>query len=1011
MGTPHVSLLGLPLLWVDGVAMPWLPERRYQLLALLAVGSGQWLARDHVAALLWPAHELAEARRNLRKVVLRARAVPGAQALEATEHALRWPVPTDLQAFTAALAAGNPAQAMALGRGPLLCGLDAADAPEFNDWLAAQRRHWAEAWRQAALAASGAAVQPTERIDLAQRILEVDPLDEAAIEICLRAERALGHAQRTRRLYGDYAQRLAEAYGVEPSQALRELAASPAPAPAPPPASPPAAARVVDDTAQDFIGRRHELKQLALLLAREDCRLITLVGPGGIGKSSLARQALRQLAPAQADAACWVALQDLATTADVLARFAQALGVQVGDAPDRLVPIVQHLRGQPRRLLVLDNAEHLAELPALLDRFCRECAEVQLLVTSRVRCDVASEFLLPIDGLAVPDEDSRDAEAAITFDAVRLFERRAVAAQRGFELQQHIGPVIEIVERVAGLPLAIELAAGWVRLLPPAEIARELRHSIDVLERDPAAGGDAARPEHRSMRAVLERSWQLLAPSERDALAGLSVFHGGFTRRAAMEVASVPLPLLSSLVDKSLLKVDDGGRFGLHPLVQAEAATRARADTHKFAELLARHAGYYARQMAALAAEHTGDHRPIVAALQAEMANGRQAWAHAVATQRGDSVLGMCPAWRRYFMAVGRFEEGHRHFEAALALGDRAEVARARAEARAALAWLAVARHDVDGARTMGRRALDEAELVGATHLIADCSLTLGVALAEQLRFDDARPCFERALEVASRHGHRSEAARALNSLATLALRRGDYGEAHARYERALAAFRDLGDHTNVTRILMNTGTARMGQLDWPNAREAFEQALRYGLAHDVTSLLAPIEFSLGATLIELDELDAAANSLARARERCRALRFDSYEIKTEYYLARIAARRGHHAEAARALLSAARRAHAQAWTLDLQYILLFVAELLRDMGHTPDARRVLRGLAATTAADSSVGRMVAACLHTLPVVAAAGAAPPDVAFGTMTSHLAHSGDLDDFLARLSKAPAAVPAA
>lgn len=1010
MGTPHVSLLGPPLLWVDGTAMPWLPERRYQLLALLAVGSGQWLARDHVAALLWPAHELAEARRNLRKVVLRARAVPGAQALEATEHALRWSVPTDLQAFGAALAAGNPAQAMVLGRGPLLHGLDAADAAEFNDWLAGQRRHWAEAWRQAALAAAAAAVQPGERIELAQRILAVDPLDEAAMEICLRAELALGHGQRAHRLYADYAARLAEAFGVEPSQALRELVAAPAPPPRP--ASPDAAATSVDVDAQDFIGRRHELQQLARLLAREDCRLLTLVGPGGIGKSRLARQALRQAAIARPDGASWVELQDLTTTADVLARLAQVLGAPVGDAADRLEAIVQHLRGRARRLLVFDNAEHLAELPALLQRFCRECAEVQLLVTSRVRCDVPEEWLLPLEGLAVPDEDSRDAEAAIAFDAIRLFERRAAAALRGFDLRAHLEPVIEIVELVAGLPLAIELAAGWVRLLPPREIARELRHSIDVLERDPAAGGEAARPEHRSMRAVLERSWQLLATSERDALSDLSVFQGGFTRRAAMDVASVPLPLLSSLVDKSLLWVGEDGRFAMHPLVQAEAAARVRHDARKLGDLRSRHAGHYARQLSALAVEHAGDHRPIVAALEAEMANCRHAWAHAVAAQQGDAVLKMGPAWRRYFMAAGRFEDGHRHFEAALALGDRAELAHARAEVRAALAWLAMARHDVDGARVMGRRALDEAELVGATHLVADCSLTLGVALAEQLRFDDARLWFDRALQVAGLHGHRTEAARALNSLATLALRRGDHDEARALYERALAAFRDLGDHTNVTRLLMNIGTLRMGQLDWEAARESFEQALRYGLAHDVTSLLAPIEFSLGATLIELDELDAAANRLARARERCRALRFDSYEIKTDYYLARIAALRGRHDESAQALLAAARQAHAHGWALDLQYILLFVVELLRDMGHGADARRVLCGLAATTAADSSVGRLVAACRLTLPAAQdPEGTALPDVAFDTLASHLAHASGPDDFLARLRAAPAAVSAA
>jgi len=660
---------------------------------------------------------------------------------------------------------------------------------------------------------------------------------------------------------------------------------------------------------------------------------------------------------------------------------------------------------------VLDNAEHLGGLPALLDRLCGECAEVQLLVTSRVRCNLAQEWLFPLEGLAVPDEDSRDPEAAIAFDSIRLFERRATAASRGFELQRHLVAVIEIVELVAGLPLAIELAAGWVRLLPPSEIAQELRHSIDVLERDPAASGDPARPEHRSMRAVLERAWQWLAPRERDALADLSVFHGGFTRRAAMEVASVPLPLLSSLVNKSLLWGGAEGRFAMHPLVQAEAAGRAHDDEPRRAELMARHAAHYAQQLSALAEAHAGDHRPIVAALQAEMANHQRAWTHAVATQQVDVVLKLCPAWRRYFMATGRFEDGHRHFEAALALGDRAEVAHARAEARAVLAWLAVARHDVDGAQAMGRRALEEAELVGATHLVADCSLTLGVALAEQLRFDDARPWFERALQVAGGHGHRTEAARALNGLATLALRCGDHAGALAHYERALAAFRDLGDHTNAARIMMNTGTAHMGQLDWPAARRAFEQALRYALAHDVTSLLAPIEFSLGATLIEQDELDAAANCLARARERCRALRFDSYEIKTDYYLARIAARRGQHAEAARAYLAAARQAHAQGCAIDLQYIVLFVGELLHDMGHLPAARRVLRSLAETRAADSSVRRLVAACLLRLPAAHDLdGGAPQDLAFDAATSHLAYSDGFDDLLARLRPLPTAEPA-
>ena len=1010
MVAPHALLLGPPLLRVDGSTVPWLPERRFQLLALLAVNSGQWVARDHASALLWPGHALALARRNLRKVVLRAREVPGAQALEANEHALRWSVPTDLQTFGAALATGRAAQAMALGRGPLLVGLDAADSAGFNEWLAGERRHWGEAWRQAGLAAAEAAAQPAERIEFAQRLLATDPLDEAAIEVCLRGELALGHPQRARRLYIDYAERLAEAFGVEPSSTLRSLVAMSA---APVQATPVTAAASTFDAGQGaFIGRRHELREIAQLLAREDCRLLTLLGPGGIGKSSLARQATQQLGAAYPGGTHWIELQDLATVPAVAARIAYALGVQSTDASDTMAPIVRHLQGGPRRLLVLDNGEHLSDLSALLERLCGACDRVQVLLTSRVRSHVAHERLLPIDGLAVPDEDSRDFEAASAFDSIRLFERRAAAAVRGFELRHHLAAAIAIVERVAGLPLAIELAAGWVRLLPPQEIVRELEQSIDVLERDLTAG-EPARPEHHSMRAVLERTWQLLAPRERDSLTALSVFRGGFTRRAAMEVASVPLPLLSSLVDKSLLKNDEDGRFGMHPLVLADASARARCDVPRNDDHLARHAQYFAQQLADLDLQHAGDHRPIVAALDADIANCQHAWAHAVTTQQPDLVLKMCPAWRRYAMATGRFEVGRRHFECALALDEQADAAHARAETRATLAWLAVARHDVDGAHTLAREALAEAERLGATRLVADCSLTLGVAFAEQLRYEDAATWFARAMEVATRQGHRAELARALNSLGTLAMRRGEHADALAHYERALTAFRDLGDHTNVARILMNAGAVGMARLDWPAAKEAFEQALRYALAHEVGSLLPPIEFSLGATLIELNALDAAANHLASARERCRALKFTSYEIKTDYYLARIAARRGRHAEAAGGLLSAGRQAHAHAWTLDLQYIALFMGELLRELGLPDDARRVLSSIAATAAADASVGRLVDACLTSLPPAGEPDdPRPPSVAFETMASHLAHCNDFDDFLARLRAASsAAAPSA
>ncbi|MFO1267997.1 MAG: BTAD domain-containing putative transcriptional regulator [Rubrivivax sp.] len=599
---PRLLLLGRPELTDATPPVAFVPERRFQLLAVLAMQSGQWVARDRLAALLWPERPNAEARRNLRHVVFKARDI--AAALQASDHALCWDVATDLRAFESLLAAEQTALAVALRRGMLLDGLDDAANPAFSEWLAAERLRFDERWRQAALGALAAAA-PAERAELARRVRAVDPLDEDALEAQLRAEIEQGHPARAWQLYRDYAHSLAEALGVEPSHRLRDLLQREAPAGPANESRAPATGAVAatpsspatPEAAAAFVGRRGELAELMRLLAREDVRAVTVLGPGGIGKSSLARRALHAAADAFAGGRVWVELQDLSDLPAVLARVADQLGVPIDDAQDPVAQIGRRL-GPERVLCVLDNAEHLLpELPSLLERLLAAAPALSLLVTSRVRLGHAGEHSLPLAGLAVPDEDSRDLEAAVAFDAVRLFEARATVAQRSFSLARHLGAVIDIVASVGGLPLAIELAAGWVRLLPAEEIALDLRRSLDLLERDPATPGTPARPEHDSARAVLERSWSLLAPREREALAALTVFQGGFTRAAALAVARAPLPLLSSLVDKSLLAADDAGRFGLHPLVAAFAAERLAHDGARADELARRHAAHYARSI------------------------------------------------------------------------------------------------------------------------------------------------------------------------------------------------------------------------------------------------------------------------------------------------------------------------------------------------------------------------------------------------------------------------------
>ena len=261
-----------------------------------------------------------------------------------------------------------------------------------------------------------------------------------------------------------------------------------------------------------------------------------------------------------------------------MARLAAQLGVDSTADATRSERIAAPGSRATPALVVFDNAEHLPEMGVLADRLLAAAPGLALLLTSRTRTRSAHEWPMALAGLDVPDSDSRDLEAASAFDAVRLFDARARVARRSFRLAEHLAAVIDIVEAVGGVPLAIELAAAWVRLLPPEEIARQLHGSLAVLERDPALPGEPDRPEHHSLRVVLDRTWQLLAPAERAALDALSVFHGGFTAGAAQAVAGVPLPLLSSLVDQSVVAIDDAGRFGLHPLVASIAAERLRGD-------------------------------------------------------------------------------------------------------------------------------------------------------------------------------------------------------------------------------------------------------------------------------------------------------------------------------------------------------------------------------------------------------------------------------------------------
>ena len=321
-----------------------------------------------------------------------------------------------------------------------------------------------------------------------------------------------------------------------------------------------------------FVGREAELPEVTQLLAQHECRLLTMTGVGGVGKTRLAQEVVRGLLGLELfnDGVFFVPLEALTSAGSISNALADALGLVLSGQVDAGIQVVRFL-SEKRTLLVLDNFEHLLEGTPLLVDLMRNCPHLKLLVTSRERLNLESEWVFGVEGLAVPKAGGTTLERAGYYSAVQLFVQRAKRAQQRFSLTPEALPAVtRICQLVEGLPLAIEMAASWLRILFPQGIVEQLEKGLDVLE---ASNRDL--PErHSSIRAVFDHSWDLLSEVERGVLRCLSVFHGGFSLEAASEVAEVTLPILASLGSKSFLTLTPAGRYEQHPLVLEYARER-----------------------------------------------------------------------------------------------------------------------------------------------------------------------------------------------------------------------------------------------------------------------------------------------------------------------------------------------------------------------------------------------------------------------------------------------------
>lgn len=411
----------------------------------------------------------------------------------------------------------------------------------------------------------------------------------------------------------------------------------------------------------ELIGRDAELAEIRRLLA--DNRLLTILAPGGTGKTRLAIQAGADLSADYPDGVFFVALADISESADILQTVAEAVGVALSSGEDPRAQLLAYL--QPRRqLLVFDNFEHVSDGALIVSDILKAAPGIRVIATSRSKLHLTGESVLILAGLESSWEDPEDAQQT---SGVRLFLDAARRVRPDLSPgPEDLAALSEILRLTGGMPLGILLAAAWVDMLSIPEIAREIAGSLDFLETNAADTPD----RHRSIRAVFDYTWRLLEPDEQRVFAALSVFRGGFTRDAAAAVTEASLRDLANLAGKSLVIANpESGRYAVHELLRQYAMAALEELPEQHAEVTRRHAGYFGDLTRRAVGDFArGEQRAALDVLEGDLENIRRAFRHHVAGGNADGI-------RRMVAGLYVLYEVRGWYQAALTLfGDAADV-------------------------------------------------------------------------------------------------------------------------------------------------------------------------------------------------------------------------------------------------------------------------------------------------------------------------------------------------
>ncbi len=791
-------------------------------------------------------------------------------------------------------------EALALNQGEFLDGVHVRNSFELESWMQNTRdqlNHQAVEARQTLIDTYLQQGQYRAGIQHAAVLLQADSLNEAAHRQMMTLLARNGQRSAALEQYEACRRNLKEELGVEPEDETRVLAQRIELADTD-------AASNIPKPLTTFVGRTKERLQVGEILREGNTRLLTLIGLGGIGKTRLAIQIAHDVADQYLNGVYFVPLAPLESPDFLVSAIAEATYTTFTGNANPKTQLLNSLRDK-EALLVLDNFEHLLTGVPLISEILTEAPGIHLMVTSRERLQLQAERLFELSGLACPTTDNGPEADFADYDSLQLFSERARLTDINFSLtENNLQSVVKICQLLEGMPLGIELAAAWSRAFSCDQILAQIEQNLDFL----AAHTRDVPERHRSLRAVFDYVWELLTPDEHLLFVKLSFFRGGFDMEAATAVADVSPWTLLQLVEKSLLRKQENGRYEMLEVLRRFAAQMSQPLAAEIADARQKHAYYYAefltKQEPLLNGRST---KKAVNAITVELDNVHTAWSYAIEQTDFEIMTQSVPALALYYLHKGPIQEGLGLLEAATgqfetavhALPQPSQVQanllsklyaaqsnlndldsnydKAITAAKEAIRWGEIGQNiqnqavgyrwwgwncsrkgEFDDAIVYAQKGLEMAQTLADKHEEAACARVMSLALVRQGHYARGVEFAQHAYTLFRETGDRWGEAKSLNMLGISHWYLGEYDKAKAHYQQALPIYREIGNKEGENSILGNMGLVASYRGNYQEAIRHYKQILvSYRYAGNRWSESWTLN-NLGSTSLDLYEFETA---------------------------------------------------------------------------------------------------------------------------------------------------------